>query len=57
MIFNILNSIEPRLDKVLTNHNKKAQGGDQQIKIAKVDIDNLGDLSSKYNVQAVPTGE
>ncbi|CAF5003728.1 unnamed protein product, partial [Rotaria socialis] len=49
--------LEPRLEKVLTNHNKKveAASGDQQIKLAKVDIDNLGELSSKYNVQAVPT--
>jgi len=25
--------------------------------LAKVDIDELGELSSKYNVQAVPTGK
>jgi hypothetical protein len=25
--------------------------------LAKVDIDELGELSGKYNVQAVPTGE
>ncbi len=52
-------NLEPRLQKVLTNHNKKVQGtsDDQQIKLAKVDIDNLGELSSKYNVQAVPTGK
>jgi hypothetical protein len=25
--------------------------------LAKVDIDNLGELSSKYDVQAVPTGK
>ncbi len=43
------------MEKVLTNYNKNAQ--DQQIKLAKVDIDNLGELSSKYNVQAVPTGK
>ncbi|CAF1227356.1 unnamed protein product [Rotaria sordida] len=49
--------LEPRLDKVLTNYNKKVQNtsADQQIKLAKVDIDELGELSSKYNVQAVPT--
>ncbi|CAF4752835.1 unnamed protein product, partial [Rotaria sp. Silwood2] len=49
--------LEPRLEKVLTNHNKKAQNtsADQQVKLAKVDIDNLGELSSKFNVQAVPT--
>ena len=27
------------------------------MKLAKVDIDSLGELSSKYNVQAVPTGK
>jgi len=55
----LINYLEPRLEKVLTNYNKKVQGtsGDQQIKLAKVDIDNLGELSSKYNVQAVPTGK
>ncbi|CAF3539202.1 unnamed protein product [Rotaria sp. Silwood1] len=49
--------LEPRLEKVLNNHNKKVQNtsADQQIKLAKVDIDNLGELSSKYDVQVVPT--
>jgi thiol-disulfide isomerase/thioredoxin len=56
-IFNLINLIEPRLEKVLTNYNKKVQDGDKQIKIAKVDIDNLAELSSKYDVQAVPTGK
>jgi len=46
--------LDPRLDKVLTNYNNKAQA-DQQIKLAKVDIDSLGELSERYNVQAVPT--
>jgi thioredoxin-like negative regulator of GroEL len=47
------------LEKVLTNYNKKLQGtsDDKQIKLAKVDIDNLSELSGKYNVQAVPTGK
>jgi thioredoxin-like negative regulator of GroEL len=59
LYFIMMKLIEPRLEKVLTDHNKKAQGasGDQQIQLAKVDIDSLGELSSKYNVQAVPTGE
>lgn len=48
--------LEPRLEKVLTNYNKSAQDA-SQVQLAKVDIDNLGELSSKYNVQAVPTGE
>lgn len=51
--------IAPRLEKVIANYNKKLQGtaDDKQVKLIKVDIDDLGDLSSKYNVQAVPTGK
>lgn len=45
--------------KVLTSHNKKIEGSsaDKQVQLAKVDIDELGDLAGKYNVQAVPTGK
>ncbi|CAF1522904.1 unnamed protein product [Adineta ricciae] len=46
--------LEPRLEKVITNHNKKTTG-DKDVKLAKVDIDQLEKLSSNYNVQAVPT--
>jgi thioredoxin-like negative regulator of GroEL len=35
----------------------KSSSGDQQITLAKVDIDKFGELSIKYNVQAVPTGK
>jgi len=31
--------------------------GDQHIILAKVDVDKFGELSSKYNVKAVPTGK
>ncbi|CAF1144882.1 unnamed protein product [Adineta steineri] len=47
--------LEPRLEKVLTNYNKKDTSGDKQIQLAKVDIDNLSELSGKYGVEAVPT--
>ncbi|CAF0972723.1 unnamed protein product [Adineta ricciae] len=46
--------LEPRLEKVVTDHNKKTKG-DKDVKLAKVDIDQLEQLSGKYNVQAVPT--
>ena len=48
--------LEPRLEKAITNHNKKTTG-DKDVKLAKVDIDQLEQLSGKYNVQAVPTGK
>jgi hypothetical protein len=46
------------LEKVLTNYNKnlKDASEDKQIKLAKIDIDQLGELSGQYDVQAVPTG-
>lgn len=48
--------LEPRLEKVLNNFNKKVQdAADKKVTLAKVDIDELGELSEKYNVQAVPT--
>ncbi|CAF1360182.1 unnamed protein product [Rotaria sordida] len=49
--------LEPRLEKLITNYNKdvKTSSGDQYITLAKIDIDKFGELSSKYNVQAVPT--
>ncbi len=31
--------------------------GDQHIILAKVDVDKFGELSSRYNVKAVPTGK
>jgi thioredoxin-like negative regulator of GroEL len=51
--------IEPRLEKLITNYNKNvnSSSGDQQIILAKVDIDKFEELSSKYNVKAVPTGK
>ena len=50
--------LEPRLEKVLNNYNKKVQdAAEKQVTLAKVDIDELGDISEKYNVQAVPTGK
>lgn len=46
------------MEKVLSNYNKKIQGSSgQQIQLAKIDIDELAELSGKYNVQAVPTGK
>ncbi|UJR13997.1 hypothetical protein I4U23_000997 [Adineta vaga] len=49
--------LEPRLEKVLTNHNNKLKekATDAEVKLAKVDIDQLEKLSGKYDVQAVPT--
>lgn len=51
--------IEPRLEKLITNYNKNINplSGDQQITLAKVDVDKFGELSSKYNINAVPTGK
>jgi thioredoxin-like negative regulator of GroEL len=40
---------------VIGNYNKKSQGS-SGVTLAKVDIDQLSELSSKYNVEAVPTG-
>ena len=50
--------IEPRLEKVLNNYNKKVQStsNEKQIQLAKVDIDEFGELSAKFGVEAVPTG-
>lgn len=45
--------LEPRLEKVLNNFNKNANNN--QIQLVKVDIDQLSELSGKYDVQAVPT--
>jgi len=35
----------------------KTSSGDQHIVLAKVDVDKFSELSSKYNVKAVPTGK
>jgi thioredoxin-like negative regulator of GroEL len=50
--------LEPRLKKVIDSYNQKVQGtsDDKQVTLAKIDIDEFEELSSKYNVQAVPTG-
>ena len=50
--------VEPRLEKIVTNYNNNLKNSpdDQQITLAKVDIDHFADLSAKYNIQAVPTG-
>jgi hypothetical protein len=47
------------LEKIVTNYNKNVDisSGDQHIILAKVDVDKFGELSSKYNVKAVPTGK
>lgn len=49
--------LEPRLEKVLNNYNKKVSTStpDKQVRLAKVDIDELGELSGRYGVDAVPT--
>jgi len=47
------------LEKLITNYNKNVDisSGDQHIILAKVDVDKFGELSSRYNVKAVPTGK
>ena len=47
------------MEKLITNYNKNVNisSGDQYIILAKVDVDKFGELSSKYNVKAVPTGK
>jgi thioredoxin-like negative regulator of GroEL len=47
------------LEKLIINYNKNVDtsSGDRQIILAKVDVDKFGELSSRYNVKAVPTGE
>ncbi|UJR33188.1 hypothetical protein I4U23_020643 [Adineta vaga] len=47
----------PRLEKLITdyNDNVKMSSGDQYIALAKIDVDKFSELSSKYNVKAVPT--
>ena len=50
--------LEPRLEKLITSYNESLQNspGEQLIALAKVDIDRFEELSSKYKIQMVPTG-
>jgi thioredoxin 1 len=40
-------SLEPRLDRVVAQHKGK-------ISVAKVDIDNLAEVATKYDVASIP---
>lgn len=47
------------MEKLITNYNNDVNisHGDQNIILAKVDVDKFEELSSKYKVKAVPTGK
>ena len=51
--------LEPRLEKIITKYNETltSNNGDQPISLAKVDIDKFQDLTDRFKIQAVPTGQ
>ncbi|CAF0735206.1 unnamed protein product [Didymodactylos carnosus] len=46
--------LQPRLEKAIASYNKDVKI-DQQVALAKIDIDKCVELSAKYDVQVVPT--